>query len=83
MIEWIYMSNEYVPVRNLVTRQVGKVRRRIAEHDIFGKNLEIVPEGTKSYVSLDELIHGPSEPESIEDLVELEYETDYEKEDEA
>lgn len=46
------MSNEYVTVRNLVTRQVGLVRRRIAEHAIFGKCLEIVPEGTKSHVSL-------------------------------
>lgn len=72
------MSNEIVTVRNLVTRKVGQVRRRIADHSIFGKNLEIVPEGTKSHVSLDELIHGVREPETIEDLVALE---DFELED--
>lgn len=85
------MSNEYVTVRNLVTRKVGQVRRRIAEHAIFGKNLEIVPEGTKSYVSLDELIHGRDlGPKTVDDLdtpeyfeLEEEYEDDYEKEDEA
>lgn len=82
------MSNEYVTVRNKVTRKVGQVRRRIAEHAIFGKNLEIVPEGTKSYISLDELINGPRDPETVEDLVALEdfepEEDDYdEKEEEA
>lgn len=66
------MSNEYVTIRNRVTRKVGQVRRRIADHPIFGKNLEIVPEGSKSYVSLDELVHGVREPETIEDLVALE-----------
>lgn len=83
------MSNEYVTVRNKVTRKVGQVRRRIAEHAIFGKVLEIVPEGTKSHVSLDELIHGRDlEPETVDDLVSLEdfepEEDDYdEKEEEA
>lgn len=83
------MSNEYVTVRNLVTRKVGQVRRRIAEHAIFGKVLEIVPDGTKSHVSLDELIRGRNfEPETVEDLVALEdfepEEDEYdEKEDEA
>lgn len=67
------MSNEYVTVRNLVTRKVGQVRRRIAEHAIFGKVLEIVPDGTKSFVSLDELNRGRNpEPETVEDLVALE-----------
>lgn len=80
------MSNEYVTVRNRVTRQVGSVRRRVAEHGIFGKNLEIVPEGSKSYVDLDVLVKANAEPKTVDDLVELEYidpEEDYEKEDEA
>lgn len=50
------MNNETVTVRNLVTRKVGKVRRSIAEHPIFGSAFEIVPDGTKSYVDLDELV---------------------------
>lgn len=83
------MSNEYVTVRNKVTRKVGRLRRRIAEHDYFGRNLEIVPDGTKSHVGLDELIHGTDlEPETVDDLVSLEdfdpEEDEYdEKEDEA
>lgn len=81
------MSNEIVTVRNLVTRKVGQVRRRIAEHDVLGKNLEIVPDGTKSFVSLDDLVktHQGREPETVDDLVKLEdLENIYdEKEDEA
>lgn len=49
------MNNETVTVRNLVTRKVGKLRRSIAEHPIFGRAFEIVPEGTKSFVKLEEL----------------------------
>lgn len=48
--------NEYVTVRNTVTGGVGKVRRRIAEHAVFGLHLEIVPDGTKPTVPLKELV---------------------------
>lgn len=50
------MNNEIVTVRNLVTRKVGKVRRSIAEHPIFGRAFEIVDDSAKSYVDLDELV---------------------------
>jgi len=48
--------NEYVTVRNTVTGGVGKVRRWIAEHSLFGKVLEIVPDGTKPTVPLKVLV---------------------------
>lgn len=48
--------NEYVTVRNTVTGGVGKVRRRIAEHEVFGLHLEIVPDGTKPTVLLTDLV---------------------------
>lgn len=50
------MSKEFVTVRNTVTGEVGKVRRSIAEHEVFGKCLEIVPAGTKPLRSLDQLV---------------------------
>lgn len=43
-------------VRNLLTKKVGVVRRRIAEHPVFGVQLEIVPEGSKDEVSLDDAV---------------------------
>lgn len=49
------MSNEYVTVRNLLTKRVGKVRRRIAEKSPV---LEIVPAGTKNFVPLTDLVSG-------------------------
>lgn len=49
------MSNEYVTVRNLITRRVGKVRRLIAERS---PNLEIVPDGTKSFRPLTDIVSG-------------------------
>lgn len=82
------MSNEYVTVRNLVTRKVGQVRRRVAEHAIHGKVLEIVPEGTKSFVPLADLVKErppravrvkKPKPETEIDTLE----NNYEKEDEA
>lgn len=50
------MSNEIVTVRNLITGKVGKVRKRIAEHAIFGLHLEVVPDGTKSRIPLTEIV---------------------------
>lgn len=50
------MSNEFVTVRNTVTGRVGEVRRRIAEHVVYGEYLEIVPAGTKSRIDLTELV---------------------------
>lgn len=58
------MSNEYVTVRNLKTKRVGRVRRRIAEKSPV---LEIVPEGTKSFVPLTHLVSGTTP--SIEEFV--------------
>lgn len=83
------MSNDYVTVKNLETRKVGQVRRRIAEHPILGKHLEIVPEGTKSFVSLPELVTKKSKKQAKVEVevisTDLEtFEDDYnEKEDEA
>lgn len=48
--------NEYVTVRNLLDGQVGKVRRNIVEHEIFGEHLEIVPAGTKPLVPLSKIV---------------------------
>ena len=44
--------NEYVTVRNTLTRRVGKVRRRVAENAVLGKFLEIVPDETKDFLDL-------------------------------
>lgn len=62
------MSNEFVTVRNLLNGGVAKVRPHIANHEVFGKNLEIVPDGTKPFKSLEELNPKPLAP--IEDEVE-------------
>lgn len=56
------MNNDIVTVRNLVTRKVGKMRRTIAEHPVLGKAFEIVPEGTKSFVDLSELVDRRKKP---------------------
>lgn len=48
--------NDYVTVRNTLNGGVTRVRRRIAEHAVFGKHLEIVPDGTKPSVPLSELV---------------------------
>lgn len=50
------MINDIVTVRNLLNGGVAKVRRRIAEHEVFGKHLEIVPDGTKPIVPLTKLV---------------------------
>lgn len=50
------MKQELVTVRNLVTGKVGKVRRRIAEHPVFGDNLEIVDATAKDQIPLTELV---------------------------
>lgn len=47
--------NELVTVRNLLNGGVARVRRNIAEHPVFGKHLEIVPDGSKPRVPLHEL----------------------------
>lgn len=76
------MEKDLVTVRNTVTRQVGVVRRRIAEHPVFGVNLEIVPEGSKSYVSLSDKVdtYLGREPQTVEDLVTLEYDSEADEE---
>jgi hypothetical protein len=62
------MSNEFVTVRNILNGGVAKVRPHIANHEVFGKNLEIVPDGTKPFKSLEELY--PKPLALIEDEVE-------------
>lgn len=48
--------NEFVTIRNRLNGQVAKVRRNVAEHEIFGEVLEIVPDGTKPLVPLTKLV---------------------------
>lgn len=76
------MSNEFVTVRNLLNGGVAKVRPHIANHEVFGKNLEIVPDGTKPNVPLSKLVAdslpellAPAEVE-VEDEYDLEEEED-------
>lgn len=72
------MSNEYVTVRNLLTKRVGKVRRRIAEKSPV---LEIVPDGTKNFVPIDDLVSG-SGPDIESYVGDDESEEDFDQEDE-
>lgn len=75
------MSNEFVTVRNLLNGGVAKVRPHIANHEVFGKNLEIVPDGTKPLVPLSKLV-ADSRPEPLapfEDEVEDEYDLEEEE----
>lgn len=62
--------NELVTVRNRLNGGVTKVRRNIAEHPIFGANLEIVPPGTKPKVPLKSLNKGEGSTKTT--LVEVE-----------
>lgn len=48
--------NELVTVRNTLNGGVAKVRRNIAEHPVFGKDLEIVPDGTKPLIPLTKIV---------------------------
>lgn len=51
------MSKEIVSVRNLVTRRVGKMERSVVESLISrGKPFEIVPDGTKDFLPLEDLV---------------------------
>lgn len=43
----------------------------IAQHPVLGRNLEIVPEGTKPFVPE---LHKPSKPEPVVSLPKLDYE---------
>lgn len=75
------MSNEFVTVRNLLNGGVAKVRPHIANHEVFGKNLEIVPDGTKPLIPLSKLV-ADSLPEPLapfEDEVEDEYDLEEEE----
>ena len=45
-----------VTVRNTANGGVTKIKRSLAEHAVFGKHLEIVPDGTKPKVSIDRLV---------------------------
>lgn len=68
------MKNEFVTVRNTVTRRVGTVRRRIAEHPVHGLYLEIVPSGSKDYVDLDALVQEKREKKPSKPVVEAKIE---------
>lgn len=46
------MSKKIVTVRNKETGRVGEVPEHLALHPVLGKDLEIVPFGTKSRVPL-------------------------------
>lgn len=48
--------NDYVTVQNLDTGEVSQLRRSLAEHDLFGARLKIVPAGTKKRVRLSYLV---------------------------
>lgn len=74
------MSNEFVTVRNTVNGGVAKVRPRIAEHDVFGKHLEVVPDGTKPLKSLSDLVQETLD-EPLDEEVDME-EYDLEEEEE-
>lgn len=71
------MSDEFVTVRNLLNGGVAKVRPHIANHEVFGKNLEIVPDGTKPFKSLEQLNPEPLAPAEVE--VEDEYDLEEEE----
>lgn len=66
------MNDEIVTVRNKATRRTGKVRRLIAEHPVFGEFLDVVPDGSKDFVPLDELNPGLFDTEDLEDPDNLE-----------
>lgn len=61
--------SEIITARNTVDRSVGKYERRFVEHPVLGKYLEEVPEGTKPFKSLDELVsqHASTYGYEIED----------------
>lgn len=50
------MNEEFVTVRNLLNGGIARVRPRIANHPVFGKNLKIVPPGSRPFVPLSELV---------------------------
>ena len=74
--------NELVTVRNTTNGGVARVRRNIAEHEIFGEHLEIVPDGTKPLIPLSKLVEDarpeplPVVPGEVEEYDDLEEEED-------
>lgn len=72
--------NDLVTVRNLVNGGVAKVRRNIAEHPVFGKHLDIVPDGTKPLVPLTKIV-ADARPKPLAP-VEVEVEDEYDLEEE-
>lgn len=64
--------NDFVTVRNTLNGGVARVRRRIAEHAVFGLDLEIVPDGTKPSIPLTKIVEDSRptkpEPEEVEDF---------------
>lgn len=62
------MNQEFVTVRNLDTGKVAKVRRKIAEHPLYGLRLEIVSDGSKDLVSLDELVQANRKDEVLDEI---------------
>ena len=61
------MSNENVTVRNKTSLVVGSMPRHLAEHPYFGAGVEIVPDGSKTFVPLSELNPSLDAPEGDED----------------
>lgn len=44
------MTDKMVFTRNLISGAVGHVPATYLDHPVFGKQLEVVPEGTKGYI---------------------------------
>lgn len=73
------MSKEFVTVRNTRNGGVAKVRPHIATHPVFGKHLEIVPDGTKPLKSLDQLVQEARDVPLIEEVEEYDYDLEEEE----
>lgn len=48
--------NDLVTVRHRINGGIAKVHRHIAEHEVFGEHLEIVPDGTKPLIPLTKIV---------------------------
>lgn len=68
------MKQDIVTVRNRDTGRVGKVRRSIVVHPVFGERLEIVPDGTKKLVRLEDVPNNLIPYEEEDSVVDEDYE---------
>lgn len=67
------MKKDFVTVKHLETGAIGRVPRRIAEHEVLGRDLVIVPDGTKPRVPLGGgHLETPVEEEQVEETTEEE-----------